>query len=84
MPSLCGGSLLDRNRLCARSVLVPGYFLLLIHMAWYIGKVLGHGIRAVVLSLPVIRFFDLGISLLPWFLHLFNGGHNIYLLQAIM
>ena len=60
-----GGRLLDRNRLCAGSILVPGYFLLLIHMAWCIGKVLGPGVRAVDLSLPVMRFFDLCISLLP-------------------
>ena len=112
MPGLCGGSLLDKKRLYARSVLVPGYFLLLTHMAWCIGKVLGPGIRAVkwsevtqlcptlcdpmgcslpcssvhgifqaivlewiavsFLSLPVIRFFDLGTSLLPWFPHLWD------------
>lgn len=45
MPGLCRWDLLDRNGLCARSILVPGYFLLLRRMAQCIGKVLGPRVR---------------------------------------
>lgn len=56
MPSLAGEPVGQKQALCQKHgpwVLSFAYT----YGMWYIGKVLGPGIRAVVLSLPVIRVF---------------------------